>query len=70
MAVITAVIYPPEQDRSPKIHRYKHGSEQCKDLRYSDVEPVTNTGGDMTDLQEAADQGLGTFLKAVGKRGT
>ena len=33
----------------------------------SDFEPVSNTGGDTTNLQEAAEQGLGTFLEAVGK---
>ena len=32
----------------------------------SDIEPVENTGGDVTNLQEAAEQGLRTFLDAVG----
>ena len=33
----------------------------------SDFEPVSNTGGDTTNLQEAAAEGLGTFLEAAGK---
>jgi len=32
----------------------------------SDVGPVDNTGGDVTNLQEAAEKGLATFLGAVG----
>ena len=32
----------------------------------SDVGPVETTGGDVTNLQEAAEKGLGTFLEAVG----
>ena len=32
----------------------------------SNIGPVDNTGGDVTNLQEAAEQGLATFLDAVG----
>ena len=41
-------------------------ASSAKIFDISDVGPVETTGGDVTNLQEAAEKGLGTFLEAVG----
>ena len=43
-------------------------ASSAKIFDISDIEPASYTGGDVTNLQEAAVEGLGTFLDAVGKR--
>ena len=42
------------------------GSVKIFDI--SDIGQVDNTGGDVSNVEEAAEQGLGTFLDAVGTR--
>ena len=41
-------------------------ASSAKIFDISDVGPVETTGGDVTNLQEAAEKGLATFLEAVG----